>query len=108
MENVIILKACTVNVNSIFSKVSYLHNLIHDENLDMVAVTETWLTDACSSSFISIPGFSLLRGDVTGTIRKHGAAIYVRSALKHVQIEVSLPNLTVLHLIDFDICDFGL
>ena len=68
-----------------------------------MAVTETWLTDACSSSFISIPSFSLFRGDVTGTIRKHGAAIYVRSDIKHVQIEVSLPNLSVLHLIDFDI-----
>ena len=69
---------CTVNVNSISNKVAYIFNLIKEENLNICAITESWLTSSCDSSYVSIDGFSLYRGDVEGAVRKHGSAIYVR------------------------------
>ena len=69
----------------------------------MVAVTETWLTASCSSSFVQIPGFSLYRGDVAGLVRKHGAAIYVSNTHRHVQVDVDIPNVVAVHLTDFDL-----
>ena len=68
------LKFCTINVNSLPSKCSFIKNLMLVENLDLVAVTETWLTEACNSSFVMIDGYSIFRGDVRVLIRKHGAA----------------------------------
>ena len=98
-----LLKACTVNVNSVTNKVTHLKNMIDEEQLDIVSISETWLTSGCSGSFVDIPGFSLCRGDVAGTVRKHGAALYIRSSLSHMQITVQLPNIAVVHLLDFDL-----
>ena len=98
-----IVRAATVNVNSLANKVQFLFNLIKDEGLHVVSVTETWLTEACKSSFVQIPEFSLHRGDVLGPVRKHGAAIYVCNSLRHVQVEVEIPNVAVVHLTDLDI-----
>ena len=57
----------------------------------------------CSSSFVSLPGFEFYRGDVLGNVKKHGAGLYVSKTLEHVQIDVELPNLVVVHLISLDI-----
>ena len=97
------MKACTVNVNSIANKVNYINNLLCDEKIDILALSETWLTTSCKSSFIDIPGYSLCRGDVEGSIRKHGAALYISDKLNHVQVTVSLPNIAMVQLIDYDI-----
>ena len=102
-DGVKIVKAATVNVNSIINKVQYLFNLVEGEGLHVVSVTETWLTDSCGSSFVQIPEFSLHRGDVAGPVRKHGAAIYVSNSLRHVQAEVTIPNVAVVHLTDLNV-----
>ena len=52
---------------------------------------------------MSIPGFSFHRGDVAGTVRKHGSGLYVSKSLRQVQVDVQLPNVAVVHLIDFDL-----
>ena len=90
-------------MNSVTNKINYLFNLIKTEALEVVSVTETWLTGSCSSSFVSIPGFTLHRGDVAGNVRKHGAALYISDGLKQVQVDVLLPNVAVVQLVDFDL-----
>ena len=72
-----ILNLATINVNSLCNKLHYVFNLITSNNLDIVSITETWLTAACDTSFVDIPGFVFLRGDVFGDTRKHGAGLYV-------------------------------
>ena len=94
---------CTVNVNSISNKVAYIFNLIKEENLNICAITESWLTSSCDSSYVAIDGYSLYRGDVEGTVRKHGSAIYVRKSLKHHEIKLSLPNVAAVFLEEFDL-----
>ena len=97
------LKACNINVNSLAGKCGFMKNLILAESIDVVAVTETWLTESCNSSFVMIDGYSIFRGDVYGNIRKHGAALYVRKSLRPVEVEVNLPNLAVVYLSFFDL-----
>ena len=84
------------------NKVQYVFDLVHEEELQIVSVTETWLTDACNSSFVQIPQFSFYRGDVVGSVRKHGTALYVSNSFRHVQIEVHIPNVVAVHLTDLE------
>ena len=58
------------------------------------------MTAACSSSFASIPGYEFFRGDALGDVRKHGTALYVKCTLRSVQVNVSLPNVVAVHLVD--------
>ena len=81
----------------------FLFNLVNDEDLSVLSVTETWLTESCSSSFVNIPGFRFHRGDVVGEVRKHGAGLYVYHALRHIKVDVSISNVVVVHLLDYDI-----
>ena len=92
-----------VNVNSLMNKVNYVSHLIDRESLDLVAVSETWLTGAVSSSFVSIPEFDVVRGDVRGDVRKHGVCIYVSKKLKYVPLNVDIPNVTCIQLVDMGI-----
>ena len=49
----------------------------------MVAVCETWLVPLVSSSFISIDGFHVVRGDGSESVRKHGCGLHVGSSLSY-------------------------
>ena len=40
---------------------------------------------------------------MAGTVRKHGSGLYVSKSLRQVQVDVQLPNVAVVHLIDFDL-----
>ena len=71
--------------------------------MDIVSITETGLTESCSTSFVGLPGFVLLRGDVVGGTKKHGAGLYVSDGIKCVQEIVNIPNVVVAHLVDFNV-----
>ena len=40
---------------------------------------------------------------MVGNIRKHEAGLYVSCAIKNVEVLVNLPNVAVVHLIDFPV-----
>ena len=92
-----------MNLNSLMNKLHYVSNLVKYEGLHILSVTETLLTNACDSSFVQLPSFNFYRGDVVGNIRKHGAGLYVSSTIKHVEVLVNLPNVAVVHLVDFQV-----
>ena len=94
---------CTVNVNSLMSKVHYINNIALEYDLHIISVTETWLTEDCNSSFVQLPEYMFYRGDVEGSIRKHGAGLYIAKSLKHVEIDTYLPNIVAVHLLELDI-----
>ena len=97
------MRVCTVNVNSLINKINSVHNLILDNNISVLGVCETWLVSSMSSSFVDLPGFCFFRGDVVGSIRKHGVGIYVDSRYKVRQIDVSIANLVIVYFVDFDV-----
>ena len=102
-ESIYLFNFCTGNLNLLINKLHYVANLCTVNNLDVLSVTETWLTDACSSSFVTIPGFSFYRGDVWGEVRKHGSGLYVSEKINHAQIEVDIPNVVVVNMLDLGV-----
>ena len=74
-----------------------------DNELDIVSITETWLTKDYTSSLVELPGFNFFRGDTAGTVRKHGAGLYVSKRISAVLIEQPLPNIVAVLLSALDI-----
>ena len=93
----------TANVNSIMNKLGYINDLLFSNNLSVLVICETWLTAACPSSYVSLPGFVFFRGDVLGSVKKHGVGIYVRESLTVVPVEVDLPNLVIVFVVQWSL-----
>ena len=74
-----------------------------NHELKVIGVTETWLTKDDRTSFVSLPGFEFFRGDVNGTVKKHGAGVYVSKDINVIQIEVPVPNAVAVKVIDLDL-----
>lgn len=56
--------------------------------LDVLCVTETWLTPSVPDKFISLVGFDLIRNDRPDK-RGGGTCVFINNRIKHV---VTLPN----------------
>ena len=81
-----------VNLNSLVNKVAFVSHLIGGRGVSALAVCETWLTSAISSSYVAIPGFRFFRKDVLGTVRKHGVGLYIKDSLRVAPSDVEVPN----------------
>ena len=72
------LQLCSVNVRSVRNKTALVHDFICDSNADLIAMTETWLTDSDSAvlhelipagyRFVHQPSRSGRRGGGTGLV----------------------------------------
>ena len=89
-----------VNVNSLVNKISYIHSLVNDCNLDVLGISETWLNDEIYNSIVSIAGYEIVRSD-SPSGRKHGVCIYVKIGIKYEVINVDVPNVALLYLLDY-------
>jgi hypothetical protein len=57
-------------------------SIVYDLNLDIFAVTETWLNSSIPSDSLNIQGFSsIIRLDRQGNRRARGIALYLSSAI---------------------------
>ena len=74
------LKITYTNVRSLLNKRDELHALIASTQLDVVALTETWLTDVVSDSELALPGFIFYRVDREDK-GGGGVLLYVRDHL---------------------------
>ena len=97
------LKFGQVNVNSLMNKMYCLVDLVGACALDIVAVSETWLTASVPSSFVLLEGFDVVRGDTDSLVRKHGVCLFVRRGLHFVEHSLDCPNVAAIHLLDVDI-----
>ena len=57
---------------------------------------EAWLLESDPSSFVTIDGCTIIRADVSGHNRKHGAAVYIANTVKYEDVEVDLPKTITL------------
>ena len=85
------------------NKIDFLNFFIHQHQLDMIGIGETWLLPSTPSSFVSLTGYSLFRGDTDGATRKHGVCLYVSNKVKCLEVTVGLPNVCVVHIVDSDL-----
>ena len=70
-----------INIRSIVNKTEQMEHLLSDSNIDILGVSESWLTHSSSTAAISIPGYNVFRKD-RETGRGGGILIYVRDKFK--------------------------
>lgn len=92
-----------VNVNSLMNKKNFITDLLLCENLLILGITETWLTPSVSSSFVEVTGYQVVRGDTKSGVRKHGSLLYVHNSVKFLAVDVHIPNVSVVRLVDFGV-----
>ena len=69
-----------VNIRSLLPKLVLLTALAHSTNLDVLAVSESWLWKDSKNSEISIPNYNIICQDRTD--KGGGVAIYCRDGLQ--------------------------
>ncbi|KAK4820905.1 hypothetical protein QYF61_008137 [Mycteria americana] len=79
------LKCLYTNARSTGNKQEELEAIVHQENYDMVAITETWWDDSHNWS-VAMDGYKLFRRDRRGR-RGGGVALYVRECLDSLELD---------------------
>lgn len=74
------IKVCHLNVRSLSTGFLEFRDIILNNCMDVVTISETWITNDINSNIVGIAGYSLFRKDRTG--RGGGIAVYVREELK--------------------------
>ena len=60
------LRILTGNVRSMRNKFDELKNILLENSIDIIALTETWLTPDVADPEISLLGYEMFRSDRTG------------------------------------------
>ena len=83
-----------LNIRSLLKKIDEIKILIHQNSFDILAISETWLSDKIPNELVNIPGFNVYRNDRPS----HGGGvliyIYRRLYLTHI-VQIS-PILIIL------------
>ena len=66
-------------------------------------MSESWLVQNVSSSYVAVDSYCVVRGDVQELTRKHGVCHNTRDSLRYVEIEISCQNETSVHLLEYDL-----
>ena len=80
------LKGILINARSINNKLSNLKALLHIEKPDLLAVTETWLSDFVLDAELQVPGYNFFRKDRKGR-RGGGVLLFIKDDLKVEHLE---------------------
>lgn len=102
------MKIAHINLRSIFTGFNEFSTLILEKDLDVVMVTETWLSGDISSDIVTIPGYRFFRKD--RATRGGGVGAYVklcfncqlllidfvvRDDFEYIVIKINLPSTTL-------------
>ena len=52
-----------LNIRSLLKKIDEIRILIHQNSFDILAISETWLSDKIPNELVNIPGFNVYRND---------------------------------------------
>lgn len=72
------MKIAHLNVRSLISGFNDFRHLVYENEFDIVALSETWLSNDIDSDIISLQGYNLFRKDRTG--RGGGVALYLKTS----------------------------
>ena len=70
-----------LNVRSLMAHIDEINHLILSERLDVLCVSETWLTDAVDDRMLQFPGYVISRRDRRGGKSGGGVAIIYRNTV---------------------------
>lgn len=76
-----------INAQSLQSHLEEIEILINERHIDILCISETWLTSNVQNRFVSIPNFNIYRCDQG---RGGGVCIYVREELKVTLVSTNL------------------
>jgi len=79
------MKFGLLNTRSAVNKAALIHDFVHDENFDVVALTETWIAADAPDVDVAPPGYSVChqpRRLSSGKSRGGGVAVICRESLK--------------------------
>ena len=103
LRNSFFINIAHVNLNCLTNKVNYVENMLKENNIDILGVTETWLVKEVNDSYIEIDGYKVVRSDSPSGIRKHGAAVYIKNNFKYAEVQCNLNNAVIIFLPDYDV-----
>ena len=86
-----LLTVAHINIRSLRNKVEQVDRLLRTTGIDILAVSETWLTDKDAQNVLEINGYVLFRKDGVG--QGSGLVLYIKEALNPVQ-NTDLENAT--------------
>ena len=70
------------------TKVEHLRLMALEENVNIIAVTESHLNESVESAEVAITGFQLYRADRVAGTKKGGVAVYIKDTLSRTTIDV--------------------
>ena len=65
------------NVMSLAPKIDEIREVVHNANLDLVCITESWLKDHIDNNSVAISGYNVIRRDRIG-----GICLYVKESIR--------------------------
>lgn len=77
-----LLNVCHLNAQSLPQHYSDFYDVFSINNYHAILISESWLKPSFSSSYVSLPGYLLLRNDRTGK-GGGGVAVYLRSDIQY-------------------------
>lgn len=102
------VRVAHLNVRSLCPKINHIKHILQSENISVLGITETWLSNQIPTDLVEIEGYDFFRVD-RGS-RGGGVGIYVLSSLKpsiifrENQINAHLENIWLsLHIFNIDI-----
>ena len=91
------LKLGHINIRSLAPKIDETRLILRDNDLDVLAVSETWLNEQVSSSLLIFSGYQVIRQDRTKakrgqkTTRGGGLAVLIRDNISVTKLKISAP-----------------
>ena len=82
-----------INTQSVQGHLEEIALLINERKIDILCVSETWLTPLVPDKYINIPNFNIFKHDQKPG---GGVCIYVRSDLKVTNIKLKVENETLV------------
>lgn len=94
-----LFRIASINVRSLLSCFAEFSDIIRECSCDVVAVTETWLSEIIPTSAVGLDGYTFCRNDRNG--RGVGVGIYINACFKHDILLLDnhqLPSGTLEHI----------
>lgn len=82
------MKIAHFNMRSMVPKIEFLRRVVSVNDYDIIAITETWLTNNISNNTVSIDNYKFYRLDRSG--RGGGVGLYVKNNICSQKIEIQV------------------
>ena len=94
------IKFCHLNVRSLLKKIDQFRFHFEDSGIDVITLSETWLSSGIGSNILQMDGYQLYRWDrdcaERGRVKKGGRLmIYVHKSLKFTPVETRSRNVSI-------------